>query len=114
MTLTLYGIANCDTVRRARAALDGLGVDYAFHDYKKVGVDPALLKRWIARVGWERLLNRRGTTFRTLPEADRVDLDEGRALAIMLAHPSAIRRPVIDFGDELLIGFDPQRYAALA
>lgn len=114
MTLTLYGIPNCDTVRKARATLDSRGVTYAFHDYKKAGVDPALLERWIARVGWEKLLNRQGTTFRKLPDAEKAPLDAARALAIMTAHPSAIRRPVIDLGDELVIGFDAERYAALA
>jgi arsenate reductase len=114
MTLTLHGIPNCDTVRKARAALDARGLAYAFHDYKKAGVDRAQLAKWIERVGWERLLNRQGTTFRKLPEADRADLDATRALELMVAHPSAIRRPVIDLGDELVIGFDPARYATLA
>lgn len=114
VTLTLYGIANCDTVRKARAALDARGVAYAFHDYKKGGVERALIERWVARVGWERLLNRQGTTFRKLPEAEKADLDAARAVEIMALHPSSIRRPVIDLGDELVIGFDPKRYAALA
>lgn len=114
MTLTLYGIPNCDTVRKARAALDGRGVGYAFHDYKKAGVDPALLEGWIAKVGWEKLLNRQGTTFRKLAESEKAPLDAARALAIMTAHPSAIRRPVIALGDELVIGFDGERYATLA
>lgn len=114
MTLTLYGIPNCDTVKKARAALDARGVGYAFHDYKKAGVDPALLTDWIARVGWERLLNRQGTTFRKLPDEQKTDLTSAKAAAIMLANPSAIRRPIIDLGDELVIGFDPERYATLA
>lgn len=114
MTLILHGIAHCDTVRKARAALDARGVRYVLHDYNKAGVDRALLERWVARVGWERLLNRQGATFRKLPDADKADLDAERATAIMVAHPSAIRRPVIDLGDELVIGFDPDRYAALA
>jgi arsenate reductase len=114
MTLTLYGIPNCDSVKKARAALGARGVAYAFHDYKKAGIDPAMLANWVARAGWERLLNRSGTTFRKLPDADKTDLDDARATAIMLANPSAIRRPVIDLGDELVIGFDADRYQSLA
>ena len=114
MPLTLYGISNCDTVKKARAALDTRGVPYVFHDYKKAGVDRALLASWVDRAGWERLLNRQSTTFRKLPDADKADLDANKALAIMLANPSAIRRPVIDLGDELVIGFDAERYATLA
>lgn len=114
MTLTLYGIPNCDTVKKARAALDSRGVRYRFHDYKKAGVDPAMLADWVARAGWERLLNRSGTTFRKLPEAEKADLDAAKAIAIMLANPSAIRRPVIDLGDELVIGYDAERYGTLA
>lgn len=114
MTLTLYGIAGCDTVRKARAALDARGVAHVLYDYRKTGADPALIAGWIARVGWERLLNRQGTTFRKLPEPDKADLDAAKALAIMVAHPSSIRRPVIDLGDELVVGFDPARYGTLA
>ena len=114
MTLTLYGIANCDTVRKARGFLDARGVAYAFHDYKKHGVDRTILDRWVARVGWEALLNRQGTTFRKLPDSDKADLDADRAVAIMTTHPSSIRRPVIDTGDALVIGFDADRYGTLA
>lgn len=114
MALTLYGIPNCDTVKKARAALDARGIAYALHDYKKAGVDPQLLAGWVERAGWERLLNRQGTTFRKLPDADKTDLDAAKATALMVANPSAIRRPVIDLGDELVIGFDPERYATLA
>lgn len=114
MTTTVYGIPNCDTVKKARAALDAAGVTYQFHDYKKAGVDEAALRSWVTREGWERLLNRSGTTFRKLDEATRTDLDAEKAIAIMLAHPSAIRRPVLVRGDTLLVGFDPARYAALA
>lgn len=111
MPLTLYGIPNCDTVKKARAWLDAHGVGYAFHDYKKAGVDEAALRDWVARAGWEKLLNRAGTTFRKLPDNDKAGLDADRAVAIMLAHPSAIKRPVAVDGDTLEIGFDPTRWA---
>lgn len=111
---TLYGISNCDTVKRARAWLAEHGVTYAFHDYKKAGVPEADLRLWVARLGWEALLNRSGTTFRKLPDADKADLDAERAVVIMLAHPSAIRRPVLVRGEALEVGFSPERYAALA
>lgn len=114
MTFTMYGIPNCDTVKKARSALAEAGVDYAFHDYKKAGVDEAALRDWVAREGWEKLLNRTGTTFRKLDEATRADLDAEKAIAIMLANPSAIRRPVLTDGDRLIVGFDKDRYAALA
>lgn len=112
MTSTIYGIRNCDTVKKARAWLDAAGVDYAFHDYKTAGVPAADLRRWVDRLGWETLLNRAGTTFRKLPDADRADLDAHRALRLMLAHPSAIKRPVLERGDLLLVGFKPDAYAA--
>jgi arsenate reductase len=108
---TLYGIRNCDTVKKARAWLDGRGVAYAFHDYKVAGVDAGKLAGWVDRLGWEALLNRAGTTFRKLPEADKQELDRTRAIAIMLAHPSAIRRPVLEAGETLLVGFDADAYA---
>ncbi|MEG3166430.1 ArsC family reductase [Sphingomonas sp. PB2P19] len=112
MTPTLYGIRNCDTMKKARAWLDAHGVAYAFHDYKVLGIDAARLDDWIGRVGWEVLLNRAGTTFRKLPEADRADLDAAKATALMLAQPSMIKRPVLDTGDALLVGFKPERYEA--
>lgn len=107
---TLYGIPNCDTVKKARAWLDAHGVAHAFHDYRKAGVPADLLRAWVAQLGWEALLNRSGTTFRKLPETERADLDAERAVALMLAHPSAIRRPVLVAGDTLLVGFAPARY----
>lgn len=113
MTVTLYGIPNCDTVRKARAWLDGRGVAYVFHDYKKAGVDEAVLDRAIAALGWETVLNRSGTTFRKLPEAEREGLDAGRARAVMIANPSAIRRPLLVSGDMIEAGFKPERYAAI-
>ena len=112
MGITIYGIKNCDTMKKARDWLDGHGVAYAFHDYKATGIDAAHLKAWAGKVGWEVLLNRAGTTFRKLPEADRADLDAAKAAALMLAQPSMIKRPVLDTGDALLVGFKPERYEA--
>lgn len=112
MTLTLYGIPNCDTVKKARTWLEGRGVAYVFHDYKKQGVDRARLEGWVAEHGWETVLNRAGTTFRKLPEADRADLSAEKAIALMLAQPSMIKRPVLDLGDRRLVGFKPDVYAA--
>ena len=113
MTATLYGIPACDTVRKARAWLDAQGVPYRFHDYKKEGVDPAMLGRAVAHLGWEKVLNRQGTTFRKLPEAERAELDQDRAMAIMQANPSAIKRPLLEHGDVIEAGFSPDRYAQL-
>ena len=110
--VTLYGIPNCDTVKRARAWLGERGVAFTFHDYKKAGVDPARLAAWIDRLGWETLLNRRGTTFRALPEADRQQLDAAKAARLMIAQPSLIKRPVVEAGGDLLVGFDPAAWAA--
>lgn len=112
MTITVYGIKACDTMKKARTWLDGRGVTYAFHDYKAVGIDRPRLEAWVAQVGWEVLLNRAGTTFRKLPEADKAQLDEARAVALMLAQPSMIKRPVLDLGGRLLVGFKPEAYAA--
>lgn len=112
MTRTLYGIPNCDTVKKARVWLDQHGVAFAFHDYKKAGIDRPRLEAWVARHGWETVLNRAGTTFRKLPEADKADLDSDRAIALMLAHPSMIKRPVLDLGDRTLVGFKPEIYEA--
>lgn len=110
--LTLYGIPNCDTVKKARVWLDEAGVAYAFHDYKKAGAGPAALRAWIAEHGWETVLNRAGTTFRKLPEADRTGLDADRAVALMVAQPSMIKRPVLDLGGRTLVGFKPDIWAA--
>lgn len=112
MTATLYGIRNCDTVKKARAWLDARGVGYTFHDYKPAGVPEVQLLDWVDRLGWEALLNRAGTTFRKLPDGDKQDLDRERAVALMLAHPSAIRRPVLEAGETLLVRFKPDAYAA--
>jgi arsenate reductase len=109
---TLYGIKNCDTVKKARAWLDERGIAYGFHDYKVAGIDEARLRSWARELGWERLLNRAGTTFRKLPEADKEGLDEGKAIALMLAQPSMIRRPLLDLGDRRLVGFSDDAWAA--
>lgn len=106
MTATLYGIRNCDTVKKARAWLEANGIAYDFHDYKQDGIDETRLRQWAAELGWERLLNRSGTTFRKLPEADKEGLDQDRAIALMLSQPSMIRRPVLDLGERRLIGFN--------
>jgi arsenate reductase (glutaredoxin) len=112
MTLTLHGIPNCDTVKKARTWLGAQGVDHVFHDYKKTGVDEASLRRWIAALGWETVLNRAGTTFRKLPEADRADLTADKAVALMLAQPSMIKRPIVEGDGVLLAGFKPELWDA--
>ena len=113
MTATLYGIRNCDTVKKARAWLDSHGVDYRFHDYKIAGVDAERLQAWVDRLGWEALLNRSGTTFRKLSDVDRQDVDQDRAIALMIAYPSLIKRPVLESPERLLAGFDRAAYAEL-
>lgn len=110
--IALYGIPNCDTVKKARSWLDANGIAYSFHDYKKEGADPARLAKWADAVGWEPLLNRAGTTFRKLDEADRADVDAAKALALMAAHPSLIKRPVVEYRGGLLVGFKPDQWAA--
>jgi arsenate reductase len=111
MAITIYGIKNCDTMKKARAWLDGHGVAYDFHDYKTAGIGKEKLKAWSDQVGWETLLNRAGTTFRKLPDAEKEGLNEGKALALMLAQPSMIKRPVLEQGSKLLVGFKPELYA---
>ena len=113
MPLTIYGIRNCDTMKKARAWLDQRGVDYAFHDYKSAGIARAKLEGWSRQVGWETLLNKAGTTFRKLPEKDREGLTEKKAIALMLAQPSIIKRPVLERGNALLVGFKPETYAEM-
>jgi arsenate reductase len=112
VTPTLYGIPNCDTVKRARTWLDQHGVEVVFHDYKKAGIDRAALEQWVGEHGWETVLNRAGTTFRKLPDADRAGLDADKAIALMLAQPSMIKRPVLDLGERRIVGFKPEMYAA--
>ncbi|MBW8724925.1 MAG: ArsC family reductase [Inquilinus limosus] len=110
--VTIYGIKNCDTMKKARAWLDGRGIAYAFHDYKAAGIDRATLEGWAKKAGWEVLLNRSGTTFRKLPDAAREDLTEATAIGLMLDQPSMIKRPVLDIGGTLLVGFKPEQYEA--
>lgn len=112
MTLTLYGIPNCDTVKKARIWLDGRGLAYAFHDYKKLGADPERIARWVTQAGLDKVLNRAGTTFRKLPDAARQDLDAARAIALMAANPSCIKRPIVEYDKGLLIGFKPAEWEA--
>ena len=111
MAITLYGIKACDTMKKARTWLDSHGVRYEFHDYKASGIDAASLARWSKQVGWEALLNRNGTTFRKLPEAQKADLNERKALELMRAQPSMIKRPVLETGTRILVGFKPEIYA---
>lgn len=111
MTVTMYGIKNCDTIRKARGWLDEHAIPYAFHDYKTAGIDAARLARWIKIEGWETVLNRAGTTFRKLPDTEKADLDANKATKLMLAQPSMIKRPVLEHPGGILIGFAPERYA---
>ncbi|MDP1838344.1 MAG: ArsC family reductase [Reyranella sp.] len=110
-SVTIYGIKNCDTMKKARAWLDAHGVGYAFHDYKTAGIERDLLRTWMKDTGWEMLLNRAGTTFRKLPDADKTGLSEAKAIALMLAQPSMIKRPVLDVNGHLIVGFKPETYA---
>ena len=112
MKPVLYGIRNCDTVKKARAWLDARAVAYDFHDYKTAGIDEARLRGWAKELGWEKLLNRAGTTFRKLPDARKEGLDADRAVALMLDQPSMIKRPLFDRGSDRLVGFDADAWAA--
>ena len=110
MTITIYGIKNCDTMKKARAWLESHGVDYVFHDYKQDGLERKRLETWCKELGWEAVLNRAGTTFHKLPDADKQNLDAGKAISLMLAQPSMIKRPILDLGSRRLIGFKPELY----
>jgi len=112
VSLTLYGIPNCDTVKKARTWLDAKGLAYTFHDYKKAGADPAKLAAWCQAAGWEKVLNRAGTTFKKLPDADKDGLNEAKAITLMAANPSCIKRPVVEHPGGLLVGFKPDEWAA--
>jgi arsenate reductase len=113
MTTTVYGIKACDTMKKARDWLDARGVAYGFHDYKAAGIDQATLEAWAGKVGWEVLLNRAGTTFRKLPDTDKTGIDQAKAVALMLAQPSMIKRPVLDVDGALTVGFKPEVYAGV-
>lgn len=112
MTLTMFGIPNCDTVKKARAWLDAQGVAYTFHDYKKAGADAVQVTRWIEQAGLDTVLNRVGTTFRKLPDADKAGIDTAKAVALMVAQPSLIKRPIVEYPGGLLVGFDPAKWTA--
>jgi arsenate reductase len=114
MPITIYGIKNCDTMKKARAALDKRGIKYAFHDYKTQGIDKGKLEGWAKKAGWETLLNRAGTTFKKLPDKDKENVTEAKAIKLMLAQPSMIKRPVLELGGgRILVGFKPDEYAAI-
>ena len=113
MTVTVFGIKNCDTMKRARAWLETHKIAHQFHDYKALGIDKAILEGWSRKVGWEVLLNRAGTTFRKLPDADKENITEKKAIALMLAQPSMIKRPVLDAKGKLTVGFKPEEYKKL-
>ncbi|MCW5693342.1 MAG: ArsC family reductase [Pseudolabrys sp.] len=114
MPITIYGIKNCDTMKKARAFLEKKGVDYAFHDYKTAGIDKDKLEKWAKKAGWETLLNKAGTTFKKLPDKDKEGLTEAKAIELMLAQPSMIKRPVLELGGgRILVGFKPDEYAKL-
>lgn len=112
MSVTIYGIKACDTMKKARDWLEAHKVEYAFHDYKTAGISRPLLESWVKSLGWEVLLNRAGTTFRKLPDDKKQGLDAEKAIALMLEQPSMIKRPVLARGATLLVGFSPERYAA--
>ncbi|GAA4107799.1 arsenate reductase [Aminobacter aganoensis] len=112
LPIKMYGIKNCDTIKKARTWLEGHGVAYDFHDYKAAGIDRATLEKWVGEFGWETVLNRAGTTFKKLPDADRQNVDAGKAVALMLAQPSMIKRPMLDLGSRRIVGFKPEIYDA--
>lgn len=110
--VTIYGIRNCDTMKKACAWLGERGVAYTFHDYRKQGIERTRLMQWVKHLGWKTLLNTRGTTWRKLAPEQQADLTQGKAVALMLEHPSLIKRPVLETGQQLLVGFDPQIYGS--
>lgn len=111
MNIIVYGIPNCDTVRKARTWLGAKGLYYVFHDYKQAGIDENILRQWMSALGWEALLNRKGQTFRKLPEELRADLDTDKAVRLMIEHTSAIKRPVVEYPGGLLVGFEPGEWS---
>ena len=113
MPIAIYGIKNCDTIKKARAWLDKHKVEYAFHDYKTAGIERTQLEKWAKKAGWEKLLNSAGLTFKKLPDKDKDGLTEKKAIALMLKQPSMIKRPVLELpGGKVLVGFKPEQYAA--
>ena len=112
MTITLYGIPNCDTVKKARVWLDAHGLAYVFHDYKKAGTDAGRIAGWVEQAGWEKVLNRAGTTFKKLPDEDKAGLDAAKAVAVMAANPSCIKRPIVEYDGGLLVGFKVDEWEA--
>jgi arsenate reductase (glutaredoxin) len=110
---TVYGIPNCDTVKKARVWLDAHGIAYSFHDYKKAGADASKLAAWCDAMGWETVLNRAGTTFKKLPDADKANLDQAKAIGLMLDQPSMIKRPVVEHAGGLLVGFKPDQWESV-
>lgn len=111
LTITMYGITTCDTIRKARVWLESHGVPYRFHDYRAEGIEAGKLDGWVGKVGWEKLLNKGSTTFRELPDADKEGLDEKKAKKLMLARPTMIKRPVLEVEDRVFVGFKPEVYA---
>ncbi|MFC5385017.1 ArsC family reductase [Aquamicrobium segne] len=112
MSITLYGIPNCDTVKKARKWLEARDIAYTFHDFRADGLEQAMLEGWIGKVGWQVLLNKASTTFRSLSDSDKQDMSEDKAKALLLAHPTMIKRPVLERGEKILVGFKPQIYEA--
>jgi Spx/MgsR family transcriptional regulator len=112
MAIDFYGIPNCDTVKKARKWLEANDTEYVFHDYKKEGAEPERLNAWADQIGWEVLLNKRGTTFRKLPDSDKADIDQGKAVELMAANPSMIKRPIVEHAGGILVGFKPDEWAA--
>lgn len=112
MTIDLYGIPNCDTVKKARLWLEGKGLDYTFHDYKKEGADPARVAAWIETAGLDQVLNRRGTTYRKLSDAEKAEIDAGAAVSVLVQHPSTIKRPIVEHEGGLLVGFRAEEWDA--
>ena len=111
MSITMFGIASCDTIKRARQWLNERGIEYSFHDYKKIGVDEQKLRAWVDELGWNVLLNKAGTTFRGLSDVEKQDIDSTKAITLMLANPSMIKRPVLDLGDRRIVGFKPATFS---
>ena len=109
-SITIHGIKNCDTMKKARDWLDAHKIEYAFHDYKASGIEHSVLEGWVQKIGWEVLLNRAGTTFKKLPDDRKIDLDAAKAIALMVEQPSMIKRPVLDIAGALVVGFKPERY----